>query len=63
MLSTVQGLKKRWDEVHHEFQGLSLVTDTTRKKAHRQRLEAAMKQLENDIKVYERSKTIYIPNH
>ncbi|KAG7218497.1 hypothetical protein INR49_009374 [Caranx melampygus] len=58
----LEGLKKTWDELHHEYQGLSLVTDTLTKKTHKERLEAAMKQLEQDIKLFERFKTIYIPN-
>ncbi|XP_071340802.1 enkurin isoform X2 [Trachinotus anak] len=61
--AVVEGLKKSWDELHHEYQGLSLVTDTLSKKAHKERLERAMKQLENDINLFERFKTIYIPNN
>ncbi|XP_056219727.1 enkurin [Seriola aureovittata] len=59
--AVVEGLKKSWDEVHHEYQGLSLVIDTLSKKAHKARLEVAMKQLENDINLFERFKSIYIP--
>ncbi|XP_053268623.1 enkurin isoform X1 [Pleuronectes platessa] len=56
-------LKKNWDKLHHEYQGLSLVTDTLSKKAHKEKLEAAMKQLEEDIDLFEKFKTIYLPNH
>lgn len=59
--ATLKGLKKSWDELHHEYQGLSFVVDTQSKKSHRLRLEAAMKQLEDDIELFERFKTIYIP--
>lgn len=62
-VSTIQGLKKNWDQLHHEYQGLSLVIDTMSKKSHKDRLEVAMKQLENDINLFERFKTIYIPNN
>lgn len=61
--SNIQGLKNNWDELHHEYQGLSLVTDTLSKKARKERLEVALKQLENDINIIERFKTIYIPNN
>lgn len=56
-------LKKNWDELHHEYQGLSLVTDTLSKKSHKERLEVAMKKLENDINLFERFKTIYVTNN
>ncbi|KAA8580565.1 hypothetical protein FQN60_013523 [Etheostoma spectabile] len=62
-LAVLEGLKKNWDELHHEYQGLSLVTDNLSKKSQKQRLEVAMKQLENDINLFERFKTIYIPNN
>uniref|UniRef100_A0A3Q3JKZ4 Enkurin domain-containing protein n=1 Tax=Monopterus albus TaxID=43700 RepID=A0A3Q3JKZ4_MONAL len=61
--AVLEGLKKNWDELHHDYQGLSLVINTLSKKARKERLEAAMKQLENDINVFERYKTIYIPNN
>ncbi|XP_040921736.1 enkurin [Toxotes jaculatrix] len=61
--AVLEGLKKNWDKLHHEYQGLSLVTDTKSKKAHKERLEVAMNQLENDISFFERFKTIYIPNN
>ncbi|XP_059183202.1 enkurin [Centropristis striata] len=61
--AVLQGLKKNWDKLHHEYQGLSVVTDNLSKKAHKERLEMAMKQLENDINLIERFKTIYISNN
>nr|XP_046227533.1 enkurin [Scatophagus argus] len=60
--AVLQGLKKNWDQLHHEYQGLSLVTDTMSKKSHKERLEVAMKQLEKDINLFERFKIIYISN-
>ncbi|XP_060920585.1 enkurin [Labrus mixtus] len=61
--SLIEGLKQNWDQLHHDYQGLSLVTDTMKKKAHKQRLEDSMKQLETDMKSLERFKTIYIPKN
>ncbi|XP_030055149.1 enkurin [Microcaecilia unicolor] len=60
--SVLLGLKKNWDEVHHEYQGLSVVIDTLPKKMHKERLETEMKQLERDIQLIERHKIIYIAN-
>ena len=56
----LDGLKENWEELHHEFQGLSMLTDTASKKANKQRLEAEMKQLETDIDLIERHKIIYV---
>ncbi|XP_075936632.1 enkurin [Anarhichas minor] len=61
--ATLEGLKKTWDELHREYQGLSFVTDNLRKKSHRDQLEVAMKNLENDMDLFKRFKTIYIPNN
>lgn len=56
----LKGLKKNWEELHHQYQGLSVVTDTVSKKARKERMEAEMKQLERDIQVIEHHKVIYI---
>lgn len=56
------GLKKNWEEVHHQYQGLSVVADTAPKKARKERMEAEMKQLEKDIEMIEKHKVIYIAN-
>ncbi|MEE6466936.1 hypothetical protein FKM82_007093 [Ascaphus truei] len=61
--SVLEGLKKNWDELHHEYQGLSVVIDTTPKKIHKERLEIEMRQLERDIDLIERHKVIYIANN
>ncbi|XP_053569909.1 enkurin [Bombina bombina] len=60
--SALEGLKKNWDELHHEYQALSVVIDTLPKKAHKERLEEEMRQLERDIDLIERHKMIYIAN-
>ncbi|MEQ2221911.1 hypothetical protein ILYODFUR_020535 [Ilyodon furcidens] len=52
-LATLEGLKKKWDELHHEYQGLPLLTDTLSKKDHKIRLEEKMSQLEKDISFFE----------
>ena len=54
------GLKANWEDLHHQYQGLSVVTDTAPKKARKERMEAEMKQLERDIELVERHKVIYI---
>ncbi|NP_001187760.1 enkurin [Ictalurus punctatus] len=59
-LDILHGLKKNWDELHHQYQDLSVITDTLPKKNRKERLESEMKQLEKDIEMIERFKTIYI---
>lgn len=59
----LQGLKKNWDELHHQFQKLSLVIDTASKKHKKEHLEIKMKQLEKDIELMERYRIIYIANN
>ncbi|XP_065176035.1 enkurin-like [Sycon ciliatum] len=58
--NVLEGLKKHWQELQHQFLGLSVVTDTLPKKARKERIEAEMKQLENDIQTIESHKAIYI---
>ncbi|XP_058966474.2 enkurin [Pocillopora verrucosa] len=58
----LDGLKKNWEELHHQYQGLSVVTDTAPKKARKERMEAEMKQLERDIETIEKHRVIYIAN-
>lgn len=60
------GLKANWEELHHQYQGLSVITDTAPKKARKERMEAEMKQLEKDIELIERHSKLYIsqsPQH
>ena len=54
------GLKANWEELHHQYQGLSVVADTAPKKARKERMEAEMKQLERDIELVEKHRVIYI---
>lgn len=58
----IDGLKKNWEDLHHQYQGLSVVTDTAPKKARKERMETEMKQLERDIETIEKHKVIYIAN-
>ncbi|KAL4228190.1 hypothetical protein ACF0H5_013624 [Mactra antiquata] len=58
----LDGLKSNWQEIHDQYQGLSVVTDTAPKKNRKERMEAEMKQLERDIDSIERHKVIYIAN-
>lgn len=60
------GLKANWEDLHHQYQGLSVITDTAPKKARKERMEAEMKQLEKDIELIERHQRLYIsqpPSH
>ncbi|KFV89809.1 Enkurin, partial [Eurypyga helias] len=61
-INLLQGLKKNWEEVNREFQGLWVQIDTIHKKLHKEKLESQMKQLEHDIEVIEKHKVIYIAN-
>ncbi|KAJ3580732.1 hypothetical protein NHX12_034210 [Muraenolepis orangiensis] len=58
--SILGGLKQNWEELNHQYQGLSLVTDTMSKRQHKVRLEQALQQLESDISMLEQYQTIYI---
>ncbi|KAM6314872.1 enkurin [Aegotheles albertisi] len=60
--SLLQGLKKNWEEVYREFQGLPVKIDTIPKKLYKEKLESQLKQLEHDIEVIEKHKVIYIAN-
>ncbi|XP_053323097.1 enkurin [Spea bombifrons] len=61
--STLEGLKRNWDSLHHDYQALSVVIDTPTKKAYKERLEAEMKLLEQDIDLLERHRVIYVANN
>ncbi|XP_039609869.1 enkurin isoform X1 [Polypterus senegalus] len=61
--TVLQGLKKNWEELSQQYQGLSVVIDTVPKKNRKERLENEMKQLEKDIEMIEKHKTIYIANN
>jgi len=53
-------LKDKWSKLHHEYQGLSVVTDTAPKKNRKEKLENAMSQIEKDITFFERHRKIYV---
>lgn len=59
--SSTQNLKETWDKLHHEYQALPLIIDTASQRAIKDRLERGMKQLEDDIGLFERFKIIHIP--
>lgn len=58
--SLLSGLKMNWEDLHHQYQGLSVITDTAPKKARKEKMEAEMKQLEKDIDLLERHRNVYI---
>lgn len=58
----LNGLKSNWQLLQHEYQGLSVVTDTAPKKNRKERMEAEMKQLERDIEHIEKHRSIYVAN-
>ena len=72
----ISGLKKNWEDLHHQYQvrkkvtttesnfvqGLSVTTDTAPKKYRKERMEAEMKQLERDIEMVEKHRHIFIEN-
>ncbi|XP_014893732.1 enkurin [Poecilia latipinna] len=51
--AVLKGLKKKWDELHREYQGLPLLIDTPSKKTRKICLEEKMSQLEKDISFFE----------
>lgn len=58
--ATLKSLKDKWNDLHEEFQGLSVVTDTLSKKHRKERLEGEMLGIENDIKILERHDKIFL---
>lgn len=58
----LKGLQTNWEEIHDQYQSLSVVTDTAPKKNRKERMEAEMKQLERDIESIEKHRVIYIAN-
>lgn len=53
-------MKKNWDDLHKQYQGLSVVTDTISKKARKEWMESQMRQLEHDIDTIERHRIVYV---
>ena len=56
----LNSLKEKWSLLHHEYQGLSVLTDTAPKKNRKEKLENAMSEIEKDINYLERNATIYV---
>ena len=56
----IDGLKKQWEDVHHEYQKLSVIIDTIPKRQHKERLENQMQLLEKDIDLLSKHQVIYI---
>ncbi|CAF1538982.1 unnamed protein product, partial [Didymodactylos carnosus] len=56
----IDGLKKQWEDVHHEYQTLSVIIDTIPKRQRKERLEHEMQLLEKDIDLLEKHQVIYI---
>lgn len=58
--SILDGLKRNWDELHQQYQSLSVVIDTIPKRMKKEKLENDMKTLEKDIELLQRHQLIYI---
>ncbi|XP_054882774.1 enkurin-like isoform X1 [Poeciliopsis prolifica] len=58
--ATIEGLKKKWHEVHHEYQGLPFILYTPSQKARKIHMEEQLTELEKHIRLLEKFKTIYI---
>lgn len=58
--SILDGLKRNWDELHQQYQSLSVVIDTIPKRMKKEKLENEMKTLEKDIELLQRHQLIYI---
>jgi len=56
----LKSLKEKWSLLHHEYQGLSVLTDTAPKKNRKEKLENAMSEIERDVNYLERNATIYV---
>lgn len=59
-LSLLKSLKAKWDQLNHQYQGLSVVTDTVPKKFRKETLESQMSDVQKDIKFLERHTKIFI---
>ncbi|XP_024136275.1 enkurin isoform X1 [Oryzias melastigma] len=59
-VSLLQGLKRKWDALHKEYQCLPLIIETLSQRAFKKSLEDAMKQLDENILLLERFPTIYV---
>ncbi|XP_077592445.1 enkurin [Stigmatopora nigra] len=60
--TNLECLKTALAEVNKKYQRLPLVADTLMRKTRKEQLEKDLKQLENDVCLFEKFKTIYIVN-
>ena len=58
-----QGLRTNWSELHHIYQGLSLLTDTLPKKNRRERIEGQLTELEKFIELLEKHPIIIVTDN
>lgn len=56
----LDGLKANWTQLHHDYQALSVVTDTVSKRQRKKRLEEKLASLEADIRRVESHPVIYV---
>lgn len=56
----LRGLKANWAQLHHDYQGLSVVVDTESKKHRKKSMEEQLAHLEADIQRIERHPVIYV---
>lgn len=59
----LRGLKANWENLHHEYQALSVITDTDAKRQKRKDMETKLAQLEADIQKIERHTVILVDNY
>uniref|UniRef100_A0A3B3VM76 Enkurin, TRPC channel interacting protein n=1 Tax=Poecilia latipinna TaxID=48699 RepID=A0A3B3VM76_9TELE len=58
--AALEGLKKKWHEVHREYQGLPFILYTPSQKGRKVHMEEQLTELEKHIRLLEKFKTIYI---
>lgn len=56
----LSGLRANWNKLHHEYQGISVITDTIPKRTRKNKLEQQLSEIEADIQRIEKNKIIYI---
>ncbi|CAI5789373.1 Enkurin domain-containing protein [Podarcis lilfordi] len=56
----MEGLKKNWEEINHEYQSLSVFLDSIPRRLRKEKMEVEMMQLEHYIKLLEKHDIVYI---
>jgi hypothetical protein len=56
----IDSLKKQWEDVHDEYQTLSVIIDTIPNRQYKENLEYQMKLLEKDLDLLKKHQVIYI---